>query len=1070
MPAAESQRAYPLSPLQQGLLAHHSGLRADGVDLVQIVMNLPEAVSPDVFAGAWTRMARRHSILRTAFPAPRAGEAHEQVVADAVHTVFAWQDWSDLPAHVREEQWTRFLAEDRARGVDLAVAPLWRVTTIRLGEADHRVVFTFHHLLIDARSLLVLLPDLFAACDDLAAGRDSSSAPAPAYHEYVQWLQTQDPAASLHYWREVLADFRHPTPLPLAGGSISGAEPDANGPCHRTRVLDAARTSALRDFARANDITLNTLVQAAWALLLGRCTGESEVLFGAVRACRHGSVESASRLVGPLINTVPLRVALTPGVRVADWLRGLRRQWIDMRPHEHAALSAIRPLAGVAAGTPLFDTVVSYQEPSWDAALAARGGAWSNRTFEVRNQLNHPLALDAAGGDTLQLRISYHPSRFSAASIEQMLGHLITLLEGMATHPDRFLANLPLLTPEEEARLLGAWSGTPADFGELTAVHTRFARHAAREPNALAVADEQESLTYAELDRTATALAARLQSLGAAPGRFVGVCVQPGVNLPVALLAVLKSGAAYVPMDPAYPAERLSFMISDAAIPLLLTERKLAALFPGIPARVICLDDENLQGATTAALRPAPATLDDAAYLIYTSGSTGVPKGVPISHRSLANLVRWHQEVYAVTAADRATQIASPAFDACVWELWPYLSAGASIHIPEPEVRLSPARLVQWLCDRKITLSFIPTPLAEATMDETWPAACALRGILTGGDRLRRWPGSRLPCPLFNHYGPTESTVVATWCRVPAEPDGHAAPAIGRPIANTEVYVLDTHRQLVPVGVPGELYLGGAGLADGYHGRPTLTGEKFVPHVFARLEERKLYRTGDLVRWREDGQLDYLGRLDQQVKIRGHRIEPGEIEVALNEHPAVRESLVVAREDTLGQPQLAAYYLLQPDFPTPTAAALAETLHRRLPAYMVPASYVQLEAWPLTAHGKIDRAALPAPASTSPVGTPHVIPQPGLETAIARIWCEVLGCTRVGACDDFFELGGHSLRASQVITRLNAAYKLTLTVRHLFEHSTIAGLAAVIGDLQSAARPSQSAPSGADAMLAQSLG
>ena len=1066
MPAANIHPVYPLSPLQQGLLSHYAGNAAAGVDVAQVVLHLPEPLAPGAFAEAWRWLAARHAILRTTFDGGGLGRPPQQEVHDTAAVDFRWHDWRGLDATRRDEEWTRLLAGDRARAIDPAVLPLWRVSVAQFADAEHRILFTFHHLLLDARAMLVLWPELLAATAAYAAGSEPVARAVRPYRDYIDWLQEQDSASSLRYWRAQLAGFRTPTPLPFARLGDRTDEATVTGPQHRTTRLSPERTAVLAKFARDQGVTMNTLVQGAWALLLGRCTGEPEVVFGAIRACRHGSVAGAEDLVGPLINTVPLRIALTPGVRAADWLRALRRQWVEMRPHEHIALLALRPWTDVPAGTPLFDTVVSYQEPTWDDTLAARGGEWTHRRFEVHNQVSHPLALDAAGGAALQLRLSYDPACFRAATVDRMLGHCVTLLEGMAAYPDRFLANLPLLTAAEEAQL-GEWSSTPVDFGALPGVPEEFAHAAARHAGALAVCDEQRLLTYAQLDFRANRLAARLRQLGAAPGTIVGVCVQPSVDLVVALLAVLKSGAAYLPMDPAYPAERLGFMVKDAGLRLLVSEEALAPLFAATPApvRLVRVDEAVDTGAEVPAT-PVVSSPDATAYLIYTSGSTGAPKGVPIRHRSLANLVAWHRQAYAVTPADRATQLASPAFDACVWELWPYLTAGASIHIPSAEVRVSPSRLVRWLADRRITLSFIPTPLAEALLDETWPAETSLRAILTGGDCLRRWPGRRLPCALFNHYGPTESTVVATWARVPEESDGHSAPAIGRPIANTEAYVLDDHFQLVPVGVPGELYLGGAGLAAGYHDREELSAEKFLTDLLAHRGDDHLYRTGDRVRWREDRQLDYLGRLDQQVKIRGHRIEPGEVEAALNQHPAVRESLVLARADATGEPQLAAYYLLRPDQPAPASAALATALHRRLPAYMVPVAYVPLEAWPLTLHGKIDRLRLPAPAPAGAAAAAAIAPRPGVESTIARIWREVLGCPEPGACDDFFALGGHSLRAAQVIARLNAQLQLSLTVRHLFEHSTITGLATLI---EKAARPAEvPVPSPATALAAHS--
>ncbi len=1037
------------------MLTHHAGSSAEGVDVVQIVMHLPETIAEVSFAAAWQWVARRHAILRTTFYVGDAEHSPVQEVHDHLAMDFTWHDWQSCDAATREERWSRLLTTDRARGIDPAIRPLWRVTVAQFAEGEHRVLFTFHHLLLDARALLVLLPELFEALEAFQSDREPAIGEAQPYRDYIDWLQSREVAPSLEYWRNTLAGFRTPTPLPLAYHSASGGDSVSAGSHYRAVTLDAARTAALKKFAEANEVTLNTLVQGAWALLLGRCSGEPDVLFGAVRACRHGSVDGADKLVGPLINTVPLRVALTPGMRLVEWLRALRRQWVEMRPHEHVAISAIQPWTDVPAGTPLFDTVVSYQEPAWNDALVAQGGRWTHRRFDVHNQLNHPLALDVAGGSTLQLRISFDPSRFSVASIDRMLGHCVTLLEGMAGHPDRFLANLPLLTTEDEMLVLKKWNTAPCDFGEPICVHDQFARIAQQQPDALAVSDAHGSLTYRELNQRASCLAARLQNLGAAPGAIIGVCLPQSVDLVVALLAVLKTGAAYLPMDPTYPAERLAFMVGDADVRLLVTTQRHAPLFSATPTRVVQLEDETETAALDVPKSSSPTSVDALAYLIYTSGSTGVPKGVPIRHRNLANLVAWHRQAYAVTPQDRATQLASPAFDACVWELWPYLTTGASIHVPDSDVRVSPARLVSWFADRRITLSFIPTPLAEALMDETWPAT-NLRAILTGGDRLRRWPGHRLPCPLFNHYGPTESTVVATCGPVPLDPDGYASPAIGRPIANTEVYVLDAHRQPAPIGVAGELYLGGTGLAEGYHGRNELTAEKFVSDLFDHLNERKLYRTGDLVRWREDGQLDYLGRLDQQVKIRGHRIEPGEIEAVLNEHPAVRESLVLGREDATGQTQLIAYYVLQSGHAAPASTALTALLHRRLPSYMVPVACQPLDEWPLTVNGKIDRNRLPAPAASTE--SQAVQPRPGLESTIAGVWSEVLGCPRPGVYDDFFALGGHSLRAAQVVARLNATLPASLTVRHLFEHSTIAGLATLIEQTSAArAQPSPSA-------------
>jgi amino acid adenylation domain-containing protein len=523
----------------------------------------------------------------------------------------------------------------------------------------------------------------------------------------------------------------------------------------------------------------------------------------------------------------------------------------------------------------------------------------------------------------------------------------------------------------------------------------------------------------------------------------------------VGLLGILKADAAYVPLDPAYPPERLAFMLADADVAVLLTEEELTRRIPEIIASAP--PDSGLQKPLTIRLDTdwrliasepgeplaSRATAANLAYVIYTSGSTGKPKGVKIPHAGVVNLVTWHQRVYGVTPADRATQIAAPAFDAAVWELWPYLTAGASIHIPAEQIRTSPRQLLDWLAAEAITISFLPTPLAEAIVEEQLPPDLALRALLTGGDQLHRIPKA-LPFALFNHYGPTEYSVVTTWTPVLTGTETDAPPPIGRPIANTQVFVLDPTLQPVPVGVAGELYIGGVGLARGYLNRPELTAERFIPHPFSAATGARLYRTGDLARYLPDGHLEFLGRTDHQVKIRGYRIELGEIEALLRQHPAVQESVVLAREDIPGDKRLMAYIVPRPG-QEPTFSELRRFLQGKLPEFMIPAAVRLLETLPLTPNGKVDRRALPHPEQNRPeLESAWVPPRTQVEAVLADIWVEVLGLNRVGIDDNFFELGGHSILATQVMHRVHAAFQVTPPLHSLFVEPTIARLAAVI--------------------------
>jgi amino acid adenylation domain-containing protein len=562
-------------------------------------------------------------------------------------------------------------------------------------------------------------------------------------------------------------------------------------------------------------------------------------------------------------------------------------------------------------------------------------------------------------------------------------------------------------------------------------------------PDAVALTAGSKVLTYRELDSQSNRLAQQLRSLGIGAGLAVGVCLPRSLELVVGALGILKAGGAYVPMDPAYPPDRLGFMLEDAQAPVLVTNPVLAQRLTVAKGRIVDI------GAPAVACQPdSPPPLEigscDLAYVIYTSGSTGRPKGVEITHAGLANLVSWHQQAFSVTPADRASHVAGLGFDAAVWELWPYLAAGASVHLADEVTRTSAEPLRDWLLTRGITISFVPTPLAERLIALEWPSGASLRILLTGGDTLHHYPRTNLPFVLVNNYGPTECTVVATSGVVPPDSNASALPPIGWAIANAQIYLLDERLRRVPAGVPGEIHVGGTGLARGYRNRPDLTREKFIPNPFSSEPGSRLYKTGDLARILPDSQLVFLGRIDDQIKIRGYRIEPNEIVSALNRHPDVAESLIVAREDISGDKQLVAYVVLHPDS-TPTLTGLRGFLREWLPEHMLPAAFVRLEAFPLTAHGKIDRGGLPAPTADNTVVDDSMLSPPSpVEERLAGILTRLLGVARISIHDNFFELGGHSLLAAQVIVRVRDSFGVQLSLRGLFEHPTVREISAEI--------------------------
>jgi amino acid adenylation domain-containing protein len=622
-------------------------------------------------------------------------------------------------------------------------------------------------------------------------------------------------------------------------------------------------------------------------------------------------------------------------------------------------------------------------------------------------------------------------------------------------HPaerDQPAAAMPQLT-EIERRQLAVWNATRQNYSRDACVHQLVARQAAATPGAVGVVMGDQVLSYRELNERANRLGHFLQTLGVGPDVLVGLCMERSLDMIVGLLGILKAGGAYVPLDPGYPPERLSFMLHDAQVPVLVTKQHLVSKLPTEDAGVVCLDADaallaqqsaNDPVAGMGGVGPHPENL---AYVIYTSGSTGQPKGVQVTHNSLLNLVFWHQQAFNLAPSDRATQVTSPAFDATGWELWPYLTMGACVYLPGEDMRTMPILLRDWLVSQGITITFLPTALAESVMALEWPATTSLRFLLTGADTLHHYPPSGLPFTLINNYGPTESTVVATSGRIlPAEQNG-VPPTIGRPIANTQIYILDEYLRQVPIGTPGELFIGGVGLARGYLNRPELTAEKFIPHPFGSDPQARLYRTGDLACYLPDGQIAFMGRTDHQIKIRGYRIEPGEIMLALDSHPAIQTSLVIAREETPGDKRLVAYIVLAPGAHI-TASSLRDALATQLPDYMIPAVFVALPALPLTPNGKVDRAALPAPGTANTLRDGAMV-APGTltELRVAEIVTSLLGIEQVGIDDNFFLLGGSSLMGTQLITQVTEVFGVELGLLALFDAPTVRQLSVEIEEL-----------------------
>lgn len=603
---------------------------------------------------------------------------------------------------------------------------------------------------------------------------------------------------------------------------------------------------------------------------------------------------------------------------------------------------------------------------------------------------------------------------------------------------------MPLLT-EVDQQQLAIWNTTDRPYLHDLYVPQLVAKQAAFTPDAIALVDDERWISYQKLNQRANQLAHYLQAQGVHPGILVGICMERSLDLVVGMLAILKAGGAYVPFDPTYPLDRLSYMLEDSQVPILLTQQSLAAHFTRQETSILCLDtasellSHQCMDDPVGALSPA-----DLVYVLYTSGSAGRPKGVQITHDSLLNLIYWHRRTFAVTSADRATQVTSPAFDATGWEVWPYLTAGASVYFVDEHTRVEPEALCDFFVSQGITISFLPTALAERAITLEWPITTRLRYLLTGADKLHHYPPAHLPFKLINNYGPTEATVLVTSGEVPPAEHAEGPPSIGRVIDNTQIYILDEQLQPVPIGEVGELHIGGVGLARGYLNRPEYTAEKFILNPFSQEANSRLYKTGDLAYYLPDGQIAFVGRVDHQIKIRGYRIEASEIISQLNLHPAIQTSYVTAREDTPGDKRLVAYLVLKDAV---TTTDLQEFLARVLPDYMIPTTFVALDVLPLTANGKIDREALPAPEVTNMLQKDVVdLPETPIEQEIAAIVCTLLGTERIGVNDNFFMLGGHSLLGTQVLSRITEKFGVTLPLHTLFDAPTVRELSFEVED------------------------
>ena len=1062
LPARDVQDLYPLSPMQQGMLFH--SLYQQGEDDIYVSQLRADVHGLDVavFQRAWAQVLARHDMLRTGFVwQDDQGQAlqvvHRQV--SLPFTEFDWRGRQDLPAALDS-----LAAEHHREGFELARPPLLRVALVRTAEDRWHLIYTSHHILMDGWSNALVLNEVLQACKGQALAPVGA-----AFSQHIAWLQQQDPALGEAFWRQRLAQLDEPTYL-----ARSVAKSPAQSAGEYGEVLcewDASQTQRLAAFARAHQVTLNTLVQSAWLLLLQRYTGQSSVACGVTVSGRPAQLANVEQQVGLFINTLPLIAAASPAQSVSDWVRCVQALNLEMREHEHTPLFDIQRWAG-SAGEALFDTLVVFEnfpvaktlEQSGEDGLRFSGVSHQERT-------NYPLTLTVHGGERLSLHLEYLRAQFATDTVQHIGTYLQGLLQQFIQAPKQAVGAIPLLLDHEYTRVLQDWNPRSVAQPAKASVLQRFEQHAALHPQNIALILDQQRMTYADLNLRANRLAHRLIALGVSADTLVGVAVDRSLEMIVGLLAVLKSGGAYVPLDPKYPAERLQCMIEDSGLQLLLTQQPLVEHLPiSADLTLVCLESGADWLADYSAENPVsraqPANL---AYVMFTSGSTGRPKGVGIDLASLARHVEVFTELFALQAHDRVLQFGTFNFDGFVEQLYPALCCGAAVVVRGGELWDSDT-FYQQLIEHDISVVDLTTAywlsLVRDFADLGPRDYGRLRQLHIGGEAmppegLNAWRAAGLQhVRLLNTYGPTEATVTATALDCAAYVEGREAlPSmmpIGRVLDGRAIYLLDANLNPVPVGVAGELVIGGPLLARGYFKRADLTAHRFIPDPFCADGVGRLYRTGDLARYRADGMIEYVGRIDHQVKVRGFRIELGEIEARLLAQASVREALVIAADN-----QLVGYIVASQSLSDTERAQLRThlkaSLRQELPDYMVPAHLLVLERLPLSPNGKLDRAALPKPDMSQAL-VDWVAPVTETQQRVAAIWAQVLGAERVGLNDHFFEMGGHSLLATQVVSRLRHGLGIEVALRTLFEQPVLGDFVNNLAGVNNLAALSASAP------------
>ncbi|EPY04932.1 bacitracin synthetase 1, partial [Paenibacillus alvei TS-15] len=1044
------QNIYRLTPLQQGML-FHTLYDNDSAYLTQHFLSIDGDFNVPLFEQSLNVVIARYDILRTIFRQNKEDE-YVQIVLKERRLKIQTEDISHMNEAEMEQYVHSYMKNDRDRGFDLSKDLLMRLSVFQLKEDRYQLLWSHHHILMDGWCLSIIINETMQIYHALVDNKPYQLSKVTPFSLYIKWLEKQNDREAQQYWKDYLKDYN--LQASVIGNTFHGQHHDAEV-CKTNFTFNQQETAALMEIATASKVTFNTLLQTIWGVLLQKYNQVNDVVFGTVVSGRPPEIRGIEDMVGLFINTIPVRIRCQAETAFTDLLNSVQQSSIASAQYDFFPLYEIQSGSELKRG--LFNHITVFE--NYPIAEEIEGTAREQRmaitSVDAVEKTNYDFNVAFIPGRELIVQFIYH-SQFGEGYVQTIEGHFRNIVAAVIACPDVRIENIELLTNEERELIVSGFNDTRIAYGEKKTFHELFEEQAFKTPDHVAVVFEEERLTYRELNEQADRLARMLQAQDVKPDTIIAIMAERSLEMVVGMLGILKAGGAYLPVDPGYPSERIRYMLEDSGASLLLIQPHLKDKVCTADVQQSPMTDKIMYSGKLVDLNLADGEAEELenvplhtnvqphhlAYVIYTSGSTGKPKGVMVEHAGLTNLKMYFQSVLGVSERDRIVQFASCSFDASVWEMGMALFTGAGLFIPSEETIRHTSLFMEFLNLHQITAATLPpTYLHHLDPD----AVLSLRTLVTAGsvvspELVSRWKNESRH--FYNAYGPTEATICATaWFEPGNNGSERRYVPIGNPISNTQVYILDEAGQLQAIGVPGEIYIAGDGLARGYLARPELTAEKFVVNPF--LHDGRMYRTGDLGRWQPDGSIEYLGRIDHQVKIRGYRIEPGEIEAHLLRHEHIKETIVMLRQDEHEAPYLCAYVSAEENV---DAAELRGFLGKELPGYMIPSFFVQLDKLPLSPNGKIDRQALPAPEGAG--GAEYVAPRTALEARLTDIWKSVLGIERIGVKDNFFDLGGHSLKATTLVARMHKELDVDVSLRIIFQSPVLEQLAQAIESME----------------------